>query len=356
LSGDADDGFERAVAPMAFQFPRDHGPHPSYRTEWWYYTGNLENAAGRRFGFQLTFFRSQISPDEPKNDRTQQPSAWRTRQIYLAHAAVSDLKAEKFYHDERMSRGVLGIAGAELRGDTVEVFVANWSLRLGPQQHRLKAAADRFAFDLALVPEKPPVLHGQAGYSRKGSKPESSSCYYSFTRLAVTGGLRCGDVSTSVIGTAWMDHEYSSAPLEPDLVGWDWFSLQLSDRTEIMIYLLRNKQGGYSGASAGSFVDASGGVTHLERDGIEVEVLAHWESPHSEKRYPAKWRLTLPSLGLSLLVTPNMADQEMLTPESALPSYWEGSVSAVGNRRDRRLTGSGYVELTGYARAFDAPL
>lgn len=349
-------GYRQITGPCNQQFPGDHGPHSGYKTEWWYYTGNLDGPDGERFGFQLTFFRSQFKPDRADRNRPEPASAWRTRQLYLAHAAVSQLHAGRFYHDEKMSRGAVGLAGAELQGDTVRVFVADWNLRLGPERHLLQATAQRFAFDLVLNPEKPPVLHGLAGYSRKGDRAESSSCYYSFTRLAVTGRVVCEGVGTPVTGTAWMDHEYSSAPLEPNLAGWDWFSLQLSDQTELMIYLLRTNKGSYSEVSAGSFVNAVGTVTQLAKSDIQVRVLDRWKSPHSQGRYPAKWRLHVPSLELTLTVTSNLADQEMLIAESGLPPYWEGSVAATGTRQGKTLAGLGYVELTGYSRAFDAPL
>lgn len=348
--------YRAVTGPCNQHFPKDHGPHSGYKTEWWYYTGNLKGPGDERFGFQLTFFRSRISPNEVDRKDPEPASAWRTRQLYLAHAAVSHLNAGRFYHDEKMSRGAVGIAGADFQGDTVRVFLTHWNLLLGLERHRLQARSEEFAFDLALVPEKPPVLHGRSGYSRKGEKPESASCYYSFTRLAVSGRVSCAGLGVAVTGTAWMDHEYSSAPLEPNLAGWDWFSLQLSDRTELMVYLLRTRQGGYSEASAGSFVDAAGTVTHLGKDQIRMRVLDHWKSPHSGGRYPAQWSLAVPDLGLALTVKPNLADQEMFTPESGLPPYWEGSVSATGSRQDRPVTGSGYVELTGYARIFDAPL
>ena len=348
--------YPRINGPCNQEFPRDHGPHQDFKTEWWYYTGNLESAEGRRFGFQITFFRSRMSPEQIQPDPSEPLSGWRTQQIYLAHAALSDLTKGAFHQDERMARGALDLAGARLDDDTTRVFLADWELNLGPEHHRVRATASDFALELTLLPEKPPVRHGRAGTSQKGERPESASCYYSFTRLRASGRVSEGGVTREVGGSAWMDHEYSSAPLEPDLVGWDWFSLQLSDRGEVMIYLLRNREGAYTAASAGTLVAPSGQVTGLTRGEIEIETRGTWQSPRTGGRYPARWRITLPGQGLDLLVTPNLADQEMVNEESGLPAYWEGSVNIVGTRRGRELTGLGYVELTGYARAFDAPL
>lgn len=348
--------YEQINGPCNQEFPRDHGPHQGFKTEWWYCTGNLESAEGRRFGFQITFFRSRMTPEPIQPDPSEPLSGWRTQQIYLAHAALSDLTRGTFLQDERMARGALDLAGARLDDDTTRVFLADWELNLGPERHRLQATATDFALELTLLPEKPPVRHGLAGTSQKGERPESASCYYSFTRLGVSGRVTAAGVTREVSGSAWMDHEYSSAPLEPELVGWDWFSLQLSDRSELMIYLLRDRDGTYTGASAGSLVAPSGQVTALARDEIEIEAKGSWKSPRTGGRYPARWRITLPGQGLELLITPNLANQEMVNAASGLPPYWEGSVSVVGSRRGRELSGLGYVELTGYARAFDAPL
>ena len=153
-----------------------------------------------------------------------------------------------------------------------------------------------------------------------------------------------------------MDHEFSSAPLEPDLAGWDWFSLQLANQTELMIYLLRQKDGGVSPASSGTFVDASGKATYLPADAFRVEVLDQWQSPHSKARYPSRWRLKVGIVDLDLTVTPQLADQEMRTPETTGVTYWEGSVAVSGASRGEPLTGMGYVELSGYEKPFDAPL
>jgi predicted secreted hydrolase len=349
-------GYLSVTGPCDFEFPEDHASHQGYRTEWWYYTGNLQSETGNRYGFQLTFFRRRIIPLESEKTWPTPASAWRTGQIYLAHAAISDLDGKHHFYDQRMGRGVLGIAGEFRDRDIVRVFLNKWSAQITPKTHHLKMISDRFSFDLNLMPVKPPVFHGKKGYSRKGSTPERASCYYSLTRLETTGQVTLSGKTFSVNGLSWMDHEFSTAPLEPGLVGWDWFSLQLSDNTEIMIYLLRQKDGKRSPSSSGTHISSNGNTRHLSMHDIEVTATDTWNSPNSRAVYPARWRLKIPLLSLDLNIVPNMADQEMRTNESTGVTYWEGSVSALGFKNSRRISGQGYMELTGYAKALDALL
>ncbi|MEJ2656998.1 MAG: lipocalin family protein, partial [Desulfobacterales bacterium] len=283
-------------------------------------------------------------------------SAWRTSQIYLAHAALSDLDGKRHFFDQCMGRGVLGIAGESLDNGVVRIFVEKWSTRIGPKTHRLRMISDKFSLDLDLTSVKPVVLHGKGGYSRKGSNPESASCYYSLTRLKTRGQVTLGGKTFTLSGLSWMDHEFSSAPLEPRLVGWDWFGLQLSDDTEMMIYLMRQKDGSWISASSGTYVRSDGKTRHLSRDDIEAVVTDTWKSPNTGAVYPARWRLRIPSQDMDLIIAPNLSDQEMRTNESTGVTYWEGSVSVSGIQKGRPINGQGYVELTGYAKAFDTPL
>jgi predicted secreted hydrolase len=342
----------QVIGPCGFDFPRDHGAHPGYRTEWWYYTGNVETEAGRRFGFQVTFFRTRIGPTAAGEVWPEAPSPWRTDQLYLAHLALSDLEEEAFFKAEKVSRGAVGLAGVECAGGRVRVFLQGWSVSIDSETHRLSGAGDGLTLDLNARPAKGPVSHGEQGYSRKGERPESASCYYSFTRLLVSGNLKIKGNFHRVSGTAWMDHEYSSAPLEEDLTGWDWFSIQLSDNREIMLYLLRKGKGQHSRASSGTFVDPSGGTRHLRREEFSVEVLDRWESPRTGAVYPSRWKIEVIPLGMSLVVVPNVSDQEMVTEMSTGVTYWEGSVSVEGQEQGKPVTGMGYVELTGYAEPF----
>jgi predicted secreted hydrolase len=337
------------TGPCSLEYPRDHGPHPGYRNEWWYYTGNLRAATGERFGIQLTFFRRQISPPGSTDSWPQPPSPWRTDQIYFAHAALSDLGSARFYQSEAVARGAMGFAGSLQHADTAAVFVRNWRLQCQGQEHHLQAESEAFRIDLLLHAVKEPVAHGLDGYSRKGSTSERASCYYSITRLTVSGTVFVGDTEFPVQGTVWMDHEYGSASLEPALVGWDWFSVQLEDNTELMIYLLRQQDGNNHPASSGTFVDQDGQAHHLPAEAFTVEVLEYWVSPKSGVRYPHRWRLKIPEYHLDLSVTPALDNQEMLTTRSAGTTYWEGSVTVNGPTGSGDISGVGYVELTGYA-------
>jgi predicted secreted hydrolase len=349
-------GYLSVTGPCNFEFPKDHGSHQGYRTEWWYYTGNLKSAAGNRYGFQLTFFRRRIISLESEKKWPKPASAWRTSQIYLAHAAISDLDGKRHFFSQGAGRGVLGIAGEFRNNDSVRIFLKKWSAQIGPKAHHLKVISDPFSFDLNLTPVKPIVLHGEEGYSEKGSTPERASCYYSLTRLETKGLMTLAGKTFSVNGLSWMDHEFSTAPLDPGLVGWDWFSLQLSDNTEIMIYLLRQKDGKLNPASSGTYIRSNGKTRHLSGHDIEVTVTDSWNSPNSKAIYPARWRLKIPLLSLDFNIAPNLADQEMRTSESTGVTYWEGSVSVRGSKGESQISGQGYVELTGYAEAFDTPL
>ena len=349
-------GYLSVSGPCHLEFPKDHASHPGYRTEWWYYTGNLQSASGNRYGYQLTFFRRRIIPLGSEKKWPSPASAWRTGQIYLAHAALSDLDGKHYYHDQCLGRGVLGIAGESRDHDGVRIFVEKWSAWIGPKNLRLKEISDKFSFDLNLIPVKPVVLQGKGGYSRKGSSPESASCYYSLTRLKTKGKVTLLGKTFTVSGLSWMDHEFSSAPLEPGLVGWDWFGLQLADNTEIMIYLLRQKDGKWNPASSGTYVRSDGKTGHISIHDIDATVKDSWKSPNSGAVYPARWQLRIPSLDMDLSIIPNLADQEMRTPESTGITYWEGSVSVRGIKKGSRISGQGYMELTGYAKRFDAPL
>jgi len=356
VSAEDQDGFLSVTGPCNLVFPKDHGSHSGYRTEWWYYTGNLEAESGNRYGFQLTFFRSQINAPADEKRRPHPSSAWRARQIYLGHAAVTDIFKKSHLQSELMARGTLGMAGVSQEAKDTMVFIKNWSAKIGTDRHLLKTVTDDFSYELTLKPIKPPVLHGDAGYSRKGSSPERASCYYSFPRLKTEGVLTFGAKTIAVQGLSWMDHEFSTAPLEPGIIGWDWFSLQLSDQTEIMLFLLRNEEGGFSQASCGTYIDVSGKPRHLTINDFKVDVLNSWKSPRSQAVYPAHWRLTVLPLAIQLTAKANISDQEMQTQATTGVTYWEGSISINGSVGKRPVKGAGYVELTGYAQFFNAPM
>jgi predicted secreted hydrolase len=353
---DAALGYKRVTGPCNLVFPKDHGAHPGYRTEWWYYTGNLQTENGSLLGYQLTIFRHQISPPKARIRWPERPSAWRTQQLYLAHLAISDINGARHYQAEDMSREALDLAGQRRSGDAVTLYVKNWQIHIEPGGHRLQAETPSFGLDLSLQPLKDPVLHGVRGYSRKGSTPERASCYASITRLQTAGTVSIGGKNAAVSGLSWMDHEFSTAPLEPGIGGWDWFSLQMENGWDFMFFLLRQENGKPHPASSGTLVDADGAARHVAIGDFRIDALDHWQSPHSGARYPARWRLRLAAEGIDLIVEPSMADQEMRTPGSTGVTYWEGSVSVRGAMQGRPAGGRGYVELTGYAERFAAEM
>ncbi|MBW2356549.1 MAG: carotenoid 1,2-hydratase [Deltaproteobacteria bacterium] len=345
--------YGQVTGPCDLHFPRDHADHPAFRTEWWYYTGHLTADDGARFGFQLTFFRYRIAPPAERQKWPEPASAWRSDQVYLAHAAVTDVAAGRHLSAERSARAALGLAGVADDDNAVEIKVNNWSARIAPTLHRLEADGGEFAFELELMPRKPATRHGIHGYSRKGDTPSQASCYYSFTRLAARGQLKLGGRFLDVSGQAWMDHEFSTAPLAEGLVGWDWFSLQLDDQRELMLFVLRRGDGTWHPASSGTLILPDGTARHLTRDEIDLKTTRHWRSPHSQAVYPAGWLL---QVGDEIFqIKPLLDDQEMRTGASTGVTYWEGAVN-ISAADGKSLKGSGYVELTGYAGAFDAPI
>lgn len=347
------DGFRLAEPGYVYSFPRDHAAHNAFRTEWWYYTGHLQSPNGRRFGFQVTFFRRAVGLDAVET----LPSRWSIRQLYLAHIAISDLDGRRFRYADRLSREGLGKAGA--REDRLRVWIDRWSVEAeadDPSTQLLRAAQDGMAIELKVRPLKPPVIHGRHGVSRKGQDVGQASHYYSFTRMDTAGRLTIDGETFEVTGTSWMDHEFGSADLSPDLVGWDWFSLQFRDGSELMIYQLRRADGSFDRASSGTMVYPDGRSEFLTADDLRVIVREHWTSPVSGARYPAAWTVFCPSLQIQVDVTPLMADQELATRRSTQVTYWEGAVDVSGTIRERPASGQGYVELTGYAERFSERL
>ncbi len=338
--------FQQATAGYRYIFPRDHGSHPSYRTEWWYYTGHLQSKNGRSFGFELTFFRRGVPPE----DITTLPSKWSISHLYLAHFAVTDINGKRFHFSEKLSREGLGKAGAD--ESRLRVWIDDWRAEASTDATgslTLVAHDETHALALTLQPAKPLVTHGAAGISRKGKDVGQASHYYSFTRLATTGSLTIDGEQFEVSGLSWMDHEFGSGDLGADQVGWDWFSLQLEDNTELMLYRMRRQDGTSDLASSGTAASPDGRTRHLEVTDFQIQSTGTWTSSESKATYPSRWRLTFPSLDLVLDVTPLLADQELRTLRSTRVSYWEGAVAVTGTKQGKPVKGQGYVELTGYA-------
>jgi predicted secreted hydrolase len=336
--------WQKALGPRVWTFPRDHGAHPEYRTEWWYFTGNLRDDAGGRYGYQLTFFRQGLRSEPPPH-----ANAWYVRDVYLAHFAIADRAKGRFHWAERSSRGGPGLAGASDEG--MDVWTLNWSARMTGGSISLQASHEGMSLELELRPRKALVFHGQEGLSRKGPGAGQASYYASFTDLETRGRLKPqgNDSPIPVQGTSWFDQEFGSNQLGPDQVGWDWFSLHLSDGRDVMIYLLRLRDGGIEPASSGTLVEPDGSSWHLPLASMRISVLAQWRSPQSGGVYPSRWRVEIPSAQVDLEIAPLLPDQELQAEASTGVTYWEGAVEGQGRSGGKPVTCEGYAELTGYA-------
>ena len=341
----------RVVPGYSFQFPRDHFGHPEFESEWWYYTGNLFNASGRHFGFELTFFRRGRSVD------AKPPSAWDLDQVYLAHFTVTDTDTGRFVVTERLNRAGPGIAGADAR--MRRVWNGNWSVewRTGDETHptQVLAAMSRdAALRLVLEPRKPVVVHGRDGVSSKvAGDPRAVSHYLSFTRMAASGTVVLADEEFAVTGQAWMDHEFFSDYLAEHKVGWDWMSVQLDEGADLMLFGIRDSQGGYGPDTFGTYVDVDGGAHPIDPGGVVFRPGRRWRSEETGAEYPVEWQVTVPGLDLRLDVRPRLDAQEVFTEGGILPAYWEGAVRFAGERGGRPVKGIGYLEMTGYAGRLD---
>ena len=322
-------GFSRAAEPRTFEFPRDHGSHPEFHHEWWYVTGNLDSDTGERLGFELTIFRVGLVPPAVP---IPVGSAWRTREIYAAHFAITDPARHRFKFTEQYSRGALGLAGAA--AEPFRVWLNDWEL--GSKIIHARGQGYELTLDVGSLGD--PVLNGDHGLSRKSAEPGEATYYYSIPRIAVQGKLIRDGVSTNVQGLAWLDREWGSGSFGAGERGWDWFALQLQDGSALMFYSLRNADGSRNSNSSGTWVDANGHSRMLAADQVLIDVSDYWTSPRGG-RYPSRWRVRVPSTGVDVEVRPVLADQELETR----PRYWEGAVDLRGSH-----SGRGYVELVGY--------
>lgn len=340
--GLADDGFQSPRPGRAFEFPRDHGAHPEYKTEWWYWVGHLKAASGEAFGFQLTFFRVALRQPDPEAR-----SAWALNTIYFAHLAVTDPARRIFEFRDKAGRGALGLSGA--KAEAMQVWIDAWRAELQGDEFHLLAQDEGLGLDLMLKPLKSPALHGEGGLSRKSEKGDAASYYYSLSRLETRGSITVAGRTLPVSGLSWMDHEFFTSAMAPNLAGWDWFSLQLNDGWDVMLYLLRHKDGTVDAASSGTLIDPQGHTQHLKLADFQVKATGAWTSPHTGATYPAGWEITVPGTGYRLRLTPTLADQEIRAQAPAKVTYWEGEVKIAGTKNGAPVAGLGYAELTGYA-------
>lgn len=329
-------GEYRDVTPgYKLTFPADFYYRKDFRVQWWYFTGHLRDEKGRQYGYELTFFVVGVQKKRYK-------SRFGVDDIYISHFAVSNVKTDKFYFSEKADSGAYGFAGAD--GRRLKVWVEDNALQGTARNMHLTARDTHNSIDLYLTPDKPLVLNGKNGYSRKSAEsPLIASYYFSYTRMATKGTLSAGGHVFKVHGESWFDREMSSRGLARDETGWDWFSIQLNDNREIMLYLLRRRDGSLDPFSAGTLVLRNGSYRHLSHDDFDVTVLDHYYSKKTGARYPSKWKIAIPGEGMMLVITPLIRDQELTGSPSTGPPYWEGTCKVEGTER-----GLAYVELTGY--------
>jgi len=328
--------YKVALPGYHYQFPRDHFNHPEFRTEWWYYTGNVRARDGHRYGFELVFFR-QGQDRKPDN-----PSVWRVDDLYLAHLALTDIDAGRFRYYKRLNRAGPGIAGVSFQEG--RIWNGNWQVRWDKASdvQSLSAVADGVSFSLRLTPVKPPVINGVNGVSQKAAGAGKASYYVSFPRLAVEGRLDGAEVA----GSAWMDHEWFTQQLDASQQGWDWFSVQLANGADLMLFDLRRTDGATDPYSSGTYIAPDGRATQLQRADFTLQPLEYWTSPKTGAKYPVKWRISVPSKGVVLECAAAVRGQELVSEDDSSPTYWEGAVTYSGSS-----AGVGYLEMTGYGKA-----
>ena len=329
-----------------YEFPRDHGPHREFKTEWWYATGTLRDTEGRDYGFQLTFFRQGIRPgsNPPGSSR------FRVNELPFAHFALTDVSGGTFRHYQRSTRAAFGEAGFGVPPGPM-AWMQDWileadssgilHLKASQKSDKDPGLVER-SVDLKLIPERPPLVHGKGGVSPKSAHPGHASHYYSLTRLRAEGSVTIDGKSRSVKGIVWFDHEWATNSLDPEEAGWDWSGLHLSNGTDLMIFRIRDKEG-RTVFTSGTLREASGTVIDLHD--LTITPTGIWKSPHTKGNYPASMEVSIPSRNILLSLTPSLRDQELVLPPFA---YWEGAVRASGSESGRELTGEGYLELTGY--------
>ena len=338
-------GFAHVDYSKALEFPRDHGAHPKFFAETWFFSGHLATQEGRQFGFQLMFVRIALTPEPPQSS-----SAWATNQIYRAHFALTDVAADQFYTSERFSRAALGLSGAE--EDPVRVWLENWSMTVLSEHadlphFRLQADDDDFAMDLNLQSIKATVAPDGEDFVQAGSSGDGLRVYWA-PRMSAQGQLKIGNEQYDVAGLAWLERAWGAVPIGGEgQIEFDRFVLQLDDDREMMIFQLHRRDGSAAPAVTGLLISAVGEIYRLGRRDLNLQVTHEWRSPIDGARYPAGWRLQLPYAKINLVLRPTVANQEM----NFILRYWGGTVAFSGDVGGQPVTGSGYAELRGYGRA-----
>jgi predicted secreted hydrolase len=340
-----DNFYKKALHGYKYSFPRDHASHEAFKTEWWYYTGHLKSDDGKKYGYELTFFRSGVAPSEKAKTKSDAPS-----NVYLAHFAVSDINNKKFHFYEKLTRSGLSLGSAS--SSVLHIYNDGWRVDEAGDTMMLSADAEKVGIKLLLSSKKPPVIHGKDGVSQKADCVGCASHYYSLSRMETKGLLFIDGKEKRVTGTSWMDHEFGSNQLTEEQVGWDWYSLQLSDNTELMLYMMRKKDGSIDKNSSGTIIGVDGKAEHLNLSQFKIRSKSKWLSPQSKGNYPMNWEIEIPHKQIKLQVTPDFETQELVTKRSTDVTYWEGASSITGTKGGKPITGEGYVEMTGYNESF----
>lgn len=341
------DDFLRADRPWSWEFPRDHGSHPEFQTEWWYFTGSVRDDESHQYGYELTFFRFALATGMPPD-----ASKWRARDLILAHFAVTDVDRGEFHLDEGLQRAAAGLAGASI--GSLDVWMRDWEARTDGDAFVLRAGdPGKHQIDLRLVAQRAPILHGENGLSWKHADRTHASYYYSIPRFSTEGTLRIGDRTLQVEGTTWMDQEFFTGDTPVEGLGWDWFSCRLDDGRDLMLYLLRYPDD--SRFRSGTIVETDGTSRPLDTADMTLEPGRTWTSPTTGATYPVQWEIGLPREDLQLTVEALVDGQEVHAEETVGFAYWEGLSRFTGTIDGQALSGEGYVELTGYGPPDESP-
>lgn len=327
-------GYASVVPGRTLRFPDDEGAHPSFRTEWWYITGWID-ANSAPLGFQITFFRTRPHPDSGN------PSRFDPREIIIGHAAVSERDHGRLRHAQRVQRAAFGLAHA--RTGRMDVRLDDWRLYSDADRYRALVSDPAFDLELSFTQTQPPLLQGDAGYSRKGPSPTSASYYYSQPHLAVSGRVRLDKRTVQATGNAWLDHEWSSEYLDRDAVGWDWIGINLDDGGALMAFRMRSRTGEQHWTSA-THRSPVGLRRTFSPDAIAWKVQRRWRSPRTGADYPVAMSVAIE--GVTYEIEPLFDDQENDTRLTTGTVYWEGAVIV---SREKVRIGRGYLEMTGYA-------
>jgi predicted secreted hydrolase len=330
--------------------PRDLAAHADVQTEWWYYTGHVTTTSGREFGFELVFFKRRTDLD----NFSVVPLRLLGNPFYFAHFAVTDIDRKTFRYAHRKSANGPMDLPAVMTESHYYLRLGNWSVRQSGKSHVVRASiGDTLIFEATLTPEKPAVLNGKNGVSYKDES--EASRYFSYTRLSVEGDLTVDGKVEHFTGSAWMDREFGTWTPTERQKGWDWFSIQLDDNSELMCYQLRDGEDKVSPFSSGTFVDRDGQSAALSANDFVIETRDKWTSANSGAEYPSGWKIRVPSRSIELEITPVMRDQELDTRGTTMIVYWEGSCRVIGTVGPTSVKGRAYVELVGYDRSHEQP-